>query len=182
MIKLFIYNRESPESQMAYRALMQSGVDMKTIEVTGQNVARRLKTIGVTHVPTLYLRDDRNVKMLVGREILEFLQEDEESSSVSQEYLPPRHQRPTKAAKVAKKKLGKIVKSESSEIVSDDGLEPDSEINSEINSDDSVVEQIQLGEESAGDNDELENEKGKLNPKAVMRMMQAQNAQAQGLD
>lgn len=182
MIKLFIYNKESPQSQKAYRALMEAGVDIKTIEVTGKNVANRLKVIGVTHVPTLYLRDKRNVKMLVGDEILEFLQpEEEEFSDIEQSYTPPR-QKPKSKKNVARVKKKSV---ESSEINSELDSDIGSEIVSEINSDDSEIEQIEIGEgsEIGSDGDvELENDKGKLNPKAVMRMMQTQNAQAQGLD
>jgi len=158
---------------MAYKALMNAGVDIQTIEVTGQNVAKRLKMIGVTHVPTLYLRDKRNVKMLVGNEIMQFLQEGDESSDIEQSYTPPR----PKPQKVVKKKPVEI-----SEVNSELESEMGSEINSEINSD-SEVEEIQVEQESEVESDgDLEDDKGKLNPKAVMRMMQAQNAQAQGLD
>jgi len=148
---------------------MQAGVDIKPIEVTGVNVAKRLKSIGVTHVPTLYLRDKRNTKMLVGPEILQFLQQNEESEEEvpfqhrsRQTYAPPRRESPVKEASES---VG------SSEIESVAGSEVGSEVGSEIES-----------EIEVSDGEGVENEKGKLNPKAVMRMMQAQNSAAQGLD
>lgn len=166
MIKLLFYNKESRDSQMAYKALMQAGVDIKTIEITGKNVAKRVKAIGITHVPTLYLRDKRNTKMLVGNEILEFLQNEEESEDdvppqykARQTYAPPT----APVEEAPQERVESELISEGSDINSEEVLEVD---NSEI--------------ESA--EDALENDKGKLNPGAVMKMMQSQNSTAQGMD
>jgi len=151
-------------SQIAYGALMRAGVDIRALEVTGRNVADRLKRVGITQIPTLYLRDKRNSKMLVGQEILDFLEQEEESEEAPIYHQSIQTQAPRRSQKTKKK-----VEPEDSELT-----------NSEINSDEEVSEldmnsEINSGSEVESEEGPLENEKGKLNPKAVMRLMSQQN-------
>lgn len=166
MIKLFVYNNEDRMSQIAYGALMRAGVDIRALEVTGQNVANRLKRVGITQIPTLYLRDKRNSKMLVGQEILDFLEQEEEQE---EDVVPIYHKSIQTQAPRRPKKSKRREESEESELS-----------NSEINSDDEEVSELDMNSEidsgsEQDSNEPLENEKGKLNPKAVMRMMSQQN-------
>lgn len=134
MIKLFFYNKEDRTSQIAYKALMKNGVDITPFEITGRNVANRLKQIGVTKIPTLYIRDQRNMKMLVGDEILEFLntssdEREEESYSddryerARQKHNPPSHllQKPKHLRQKEDDSYPPSREEEESEVVEDEG-------------------------------------------------------------
>lgn len=155
MLKLFFYNNESRDSQIAYKALMNAGVEFQPFEVTGRNVANRLKRVGITHVPTLFIKDSRNSRMLVGPEIVQFLENADESS----EDVPVQHKARQTYAPRRKARD-----------------EPEPESDSDVGSDE--VSTIDVG--SAIDSDSeiksspLEDEKGKISAEAAMKMMQRQ--------
>src|SRR5436853_7486803 len=101
MLKLFFYNRDDQLSQQTLYALKQAGANFKEIEVTSKALASRIKRIGISQVPTLYLRDNRSVKMLVGSEILNFLEPEDEFDEESYEVPKEPIKKVAKKSKVA---------------------------------------------------------------------------------
>ena len=146
MFKLFFYNRENKDSQIAYKALMETGLQFKPIEVNGKNIAERLKRIGVTHIPTLYLRDDRTVKMLVGAEIMSFLQPPQEE--YTEEFID---EEPIQKLVKPPKKPTIIPAKENSEVSEEVG-------------------ELEISEVQSGTGP-LELDNGKINAAAAMEMM-----------
>lgn len=84
MIKLFFYNSNDKLSVEAYNFIKSNDMDVECIEITGKNVACRVKRLGITQVPTLYIKSRGNIRMLIGTDIISFFdmqtQSDDEMS------------------------------------------------------------------------------------------------------
>lgn len=89
MIKLFFYNSNDKLSTEAYNYLKANGLDVTCLEITGRNVADRVKRLGITQVPTLYIKSKGNIRMLIGKDIVNFFDtqtESDDSSSMDEEF------------------------------------------------------------------------------------------------
>lgn len=89
MIKLFFYNSNDKLSTEAYNYLKANSLDVTCVEITGRNVADRVKRLGITQVPTLYIKSKGNIRMLIGKDIVNFFDtqtESDDSSSMDEEF------------------------------------------------------------------------------------------------
>lgn len=55
MVAILFVVQDERESQMAYKDLMTTPIKFKTFIIRGKNVVDRVKQIGITKVPTLYI-------------------------------------------------------------------------------------------------------------------------------
>lgn len=161
MLKLFIYNKNDRMSQQAYKALMQGQVDFTPFEVTGTNVAKRLSNIGINTVPTLYVKDDRNVRLFVGQEIIDLVEKQVMQSEESSEEIPFHH-RAKQTYAPSKSEIEQRRQEEASYVAEETSEEEESIIMSD-------------GDEVVEEEDKLMNDKGKVNAAAAMKMFQHEN-------
>lgn len=154
MIKSLFYNPNANDYQAVRQALLKAGIDFDTFPVTGKNVAERLKKIGISGLPAFYVRDNRNVKIFIGQEIMELVGKQEVESESEENDVPFRYRAKQTYARPTKTKKEPEPEPESEEI-----------INSEEEESLSIIES----------SEEIEDDKGKINASAAMKAFQAEN-------
>lgn len=55
MVAILFLARMDRQSQIAYKMLMQTSIEFKPFDIRGKNVIDKLRKIGITKVPTLYI-------------------------------------------------------------------------------------------------------------------------------
>jgi len=71
MLKIFFYNPNEKISKKCLPGITQ--LDIKCISVNSRKIVDRVKTLGITRIPTLYCRNDNDIRILIGDEIIHFL-------------------------------------------------------------------------------------------------------------
>lgn len=83
MIKIFFYNSTDKLSRTCLPGIQE--LEIKCINVSSRKIADRIKLLGVTKIPTLYCKNENDIRMLIGSEILEFLQNIQEPEQAVEE-------------------------------------------------------------------------------------------------
>lgn len=163
MIKTLFFNPNTRDYMVVQQALVKAQIDFEPFPVTGRNVSERLKTIGINRLPALYIRNDRNIKILIGQEIFELLQQYEVQEEEEEESVPFRYRAKQTYARSSKPKK-KTVKYDSSE-----------EIESSIGSEEIISDEQESIIISEDQEEQIENDKGKINAQAAMKAFQEEN-------
>lgn len=83
MIKIFFYNSTDKLSKSCLPGIRD--LDIKCINVSSRKIANRIKLLGVTKIPTLYCKNENDIRMLIGSQILEFLENIQEPESAAEQ-------------------------------------------------------------------------------------------------
>jgi len=94
MLKILFYNPRDEISKACLPGIRE--LDIKCISVNSTRLVQRVKQLGITQIPTLYCKNGNDIRILIGDQILHFLQSihnveeerhDEDSEVASAEVL-----------------------------------------------------------------------------------------------
>lgn len=99
MLKILFYNPREEISKACLPGIRE--LDIKCISVNSTRLVQRIKQLGITQIPTLYCKNGNDIRILIGDQILHFLQsinnvdqeeiQDENSELASTEVLQASH-------------------------------------------------------------------------------------------
>lgn len=141
MVAILFYVKYDKESQMAYKDLMNSSIKFKTFEIRGKNVSERLKSLGITQVPTFIISSKK-------QKIQGYIAIKKMIDKVEQYQMRMKH------ALRQEKDVKRVKVVEPEEVESDDEVSKDDMITESESDDEVVVSKDDMIEESESDEEQ----------------------------